>query len=180
VDSSLFFLTGTRLTAEALETSLVTIARRLVRVPAGVRVGPQTRVSTSPWSLWPVSVEPEAREGLTAALVDASAALAVRTDHEVLGLSLGGEEDEARVCRCAPGQEPQVVTGSRERIAVTLAKWLEIDPERMAVVLGLTEEGAEVPGPDAGQLEEEAYITRKLAEARVWMERYKAGGNKDS
>jgi hypothetical protein len=172
----LYFLTGARLTSEQLTACLSDVARRLVSGEGlGLRVGPEVRLSTSAWTLWPVEVDEGARRALTAGVGEATCALAEIARHEVVGLSMDEPNDVARICRCRPGSEPESVTGGRERVAATLSRWLELDPGRVAAVLGVADSPESREEPDPATLEEERFIERKLAEARAWMERYRGG-----
>lgn len=175
----LFFLTGPRVSAEQLTACLSDVARRLVSGEGlGLRVGPGERLSTSPWTLWPVDVDEGARRALVAGVCEATCALAELAKAEVVGLAVDEAHDAARICRCEPGGEPETVAGKRERVAATLSRWLAMDPVRVATVLGVMEEGAataEEEAPDPALQEEERFIERKLAEGRAWMERYRSG-----
>lgn len=182
MSTALFFLTGTRLTSQELSDCLASYARK-GRDTSGVelQVGPETRVSTSPWALWPVEGGPRTMQSLTAKLVEISTALAVQEDHEVIGLWLDPDRQEGRLSRAVPGQDAEVMEASRERIAATLATWLGVTAERVGVALGLMDPvfGDEEP-PDRAQLEEESFVSRKLDEARAWMARWVAENEKDA
>lgn len=178
---ALFFLTGTRLTSEVLTSCLNTLNTPEGRKPPELRVGAHTRVSTSPWTLWPIEGEAEALRAVSGALVDVSTALAVQQHHEVIALSLPPVGEEAVLSRALPGQEAELVTADRARIAATLASWLGVPAERVAVALGLMEPGLPPEeGFDPAALEEEDFITRKLEEARGWMAQWMRESNKET
>jgi len=179
---SLFFLTGTRLTSEVLDGCLNALNTPEGQKPPELRVGPHTRVSTSPWTLWPIEGEPEALSAVTGALVDVSTALAVLQNHQVIALSLPPAGEDAVLSRAVPGQDAELVTADRARIAATLALWLEVPVERVGVALGLIEAGQTPPDEpaDATALEEEDFIARKLEEARRWMAQWVRESNKET
>ncbi|MCI0571096.1 MAG: hypothetical protein L0Y66_10110 [Myxococcaceae bacterium] len=172
----LYFLAGARLTAGHLTECIADVARRLVAGGGlALRVGPEQRLSTSPWTLWPVEVEGDAQRALMASISEVTCVLARQARHQVVGLALDDAHDTARLCRCEPGGEPETVAGPRERVAATLSRWLSLDPARVAVALGMVDEAEPTGERDPELLEEERFIERKLAEAREWMERYRGG-----
>jgi hypothetical protein len=183
VSNALFFLTGTRLSGDALSECLASYARK-GRETSGVelQVGPETRVSTSPWALWPVDGGPRVMRNLAKSLVEISTALAVQEDHEIIALWIDPDGQDGRLSRAVPGEDAEVLVASRERIAATLATWLGVSAERVGVALGLMEPvvGDDEPPPDNAQLEEESYVSRKLDEARAWMARWVAENEKDA
>ena len=183
MSNALFFLTGTRLSGDALSECLASYARK-GRQTSGVelQVGPETRVSTSPWALWPVDGGPRVMRTLAKSLVEISTALAVQEDCEIIALWIDPDGQDGRLSRAVPGEDPEVLVASRERIAATLATWLGVSAERVGVALGLMEPvvGDDDPPPDNAQLEEESYVSRKLDEARAWMARWVAENEKDA
>lgn len=175
---SLFFLTGTRLTSAVLDGCLNALNTPEGQKPPELKVGAQTRVSTSPWTLWPIEGEPAALSAVSEALVDVSTALALLQHHAVIALWLPPEGEEAQLSRAVPGQDAEYLSADRARIAATLAAWLEVPAERVGVALGLLEPGQGLE-EDTSQLEEEAFIARKLEEARTWMAQFRES-NKDA